>query len=101
MTDVILDDCIVSTTDSSYQLNRAKLEKTSPILSQFLDLKDERMIESLHAILRKIVALEHPSGCFQEILSCLYDNFTITKSAIFQWRDDTDPFEQEGKGKCS
>lgn len=100
MTDVILDNCIESTIDSSYQLNRTKLEKSLPILAQFLDLKNERIIECLHAILRKIVALEHPSGCFQEILSCLYDNFTLTKEAIFQWRDNNDPLEQEGKGEC-
>lgn len=68
-------------------------------MAQFLDMEIERHIECLHAILRKIVALEHPSGCFQEILSCLYDNFTLTKKAILQWRDNTDSFEQEGKGK--
>lgn len=99
LTDAILDNCIEKTIDGSYQLNRTTLVKLSAILTQFLDTKAEREIQCLHAITRRIVDLEHPSGVMHEILTCLYDNFALSKKGLFMWRDDNDPHEQEGKGK--
>lgn len=102
LTDVILDHCLDKTIDRSYQLNRSKLDKCSGLLSHFLDSipqRDEQEVQCLHVVKRKIVELEHPSGCLHEILTCLYDNFALSKEGFFKWRDDTDQFEQEGKGK--
>lgn len=101
LTDVILEHCLEKTIDRSYQLNRIKLDKCSALLSQFLDQipkRDEQEVQCLHVVKRKIVELEHPSGCLHDILSCLYDNFALSKEGFFKWRDDTDPLEQEGKG---
>ena len=98
MTDIILEECIQKTLEG-FQLNKSKFEKFAPLLSQFLDTKEEREIQCLHAIKRKIVELEHPSGCLQDILSCLYDNFALSRKGFLKWRDDNDAHEQEGKGK--
>lgn len=92
------------TIDGSYQLNKIKLEKCSQLLTHFLespdnDIRDDREVQCLHVIKRKIVELEHPSGCLHDILTCLYDNFALSKTGFFKWREDTDPTEQEGKGK--
>jgi hypothetical protein len=100
LTESILDNCIEKTNgDGSYQLNRQKLEKCSPLLTQFVDNIEEREVQCLHAIRQRIVELEHPSGCLQDILTCLYDIFALSKEGFLKWRDDTDPHEQEGKGK--
>lgn len=92
------------TIDGSYQLNKIKLEKCSQLLTHFLESTDDEVRESrevqcLHVIKRKIVELEHPSGCLHDILTCLYDNFALSKKGFFKWREDTDPTEQEGKGE--
>lgn len=101
MTDAVLEHCIEKTTDGSYQLNRVKLDGCSALLAQFLDSKTDREIQCLHAIKRTIVELEHPSGCLHEILTCLYDNFALSKDGFLAWKDDSDPLEQEGKGETT
>lgn len=93
--------CLEKTIDSSYQLNRQKLEKCTPLLVRFIDSKVELEVQALHVITRKIVELEHPSGCLYEIMTCLYDNFALSKLGFFKWHDDNDPLEQEGKGKIT
>lgn len=98
LTDSVLEQCIEKTTDS-YTVNRTKLDKCSLILAQFIDVAPEREVQCLNAVKRKIVELEHPSNCFQEILSCFYDNFLLTKEGFNKWREDNDPLEQEGKGE--
>jgi hypothetical protein len=85
--------------DGSYQLNRTKLEKCSSLLTHFINSNPELEVQCLHVITRKIVALEHPSGCLHEILTCLYDNFALSKEGFFKWKDDNTKDEQEGKGK--
>lgn len=99
LTEEILKYCLEKTIDSSYQLNRTKLEKCTPLLNRFIDSNVELEVQTLHVITRKIVELEHPSGCLYEIMTCLYDNFALSKRGFFKWRDDKDPLEQEGKGK--
>lgn len=96
---MILDHCLERTIDLSYQLNRQKLEKCTPVLARFIDSNEELEVQALHVITRKIVELEHPSGCLYEIMTCLYDYFALSKPGFFKWRDDNDPLEQEGKGK--
>jgi len=102
MTESVLEQCIDKTIDGSYQVNDKKLEDlAAPVLCQFLDLKAEREIHSLYAIQRLINRLQHPNKMFSTILSCLFDNFAMSKTAILKWRDDNNPAEQEGKGKDS
>lgn len=93
--------CLEKTIDSSYQLNRTKLEKCTPLLIRFLESNVDLELQSLHVITRKIVELEHPSGCLHEILTCLYDNFALSEAGFFKWLEDNDPLEQEGKGKIN
>lgn len=99
MTEIILEHCLAKTIDGSYELNRPKLENCSPYLNHFLDQEVDREVQCLHVITRMIVEREHPSGCLHEILTCLYDNFALSKNGFFKWRDDNDPLEQEGKGE--
>lgn len=101
MTETILEHCLVKTIDGSYELIRQKLENCAPYLNQFLDQEVNREVQCLHVITRMIVEREHPSGCLHEILSCLYDNFALSKTGFFKWRDDEDPLEQEGKGEIN
>lgn len=101
LTDVILEHSLEKTIDRSYMLNRPKLDKCSSLLNHFLDTipkREEYEVQCLHVVKRKIVELEHPSGCLHDILTCLYDNFALSKEGFFKWRDDADPLEQEGKG---
>lgn len=82
-----------------YSLNKPKLEKLTPLLAQFYDMKPEREVQGLHSIKRIVVELEHPGGFLQEVLTTLYDNFALSKEGFSMWRDDSDPHEQEGKGE--
>lgn len=96
--ELILKRSIEKLPDGSYKLEREKLDIGASLLTQFVEKSKEKQIECLKVIHHFMNELEHPSGCLNDILSCLYDNFALSKSAFFKWHDDSDPLEQEGKG---
>lgn len=87
---------IQKTIGDSYQVNLTKLERFSGLLTQYLDGNVEREMISLHMIMQLMNNLQHPSGVLPNILSCLYDNFALSRAGLYKWRDDDTP--QEGKG---
>ena len=97
--ELILKRSIEKLPDGSYKLEREKLDIGASLLTQFVEKSKDKQIECLKVIHHFMNELEHPSGCLNDILSCLYDNFALSKSAFFKWHDDSDPLEQEGKGK--
>lgn len=96
--ELILKNCIEKLADGSHRLEREKLDFGVSILTQFVERSKEKQIQCLKVIHLYMNELEHPSGYLSEILTCLYDNFALNKSAFFKWHDDNDPLEQEGKG---
>lgn len=80
-------------------MNKSKLENASALLTQFTDGKMDREIYCLYAVNGKLVELEHPVGCTNEILTCMYDHFVFSKETFMKWKDDNNPKEQEGKGE--
>lgn len=97
LTAVILDNCVEKTSEG-FSVDKSKLEIATPLLINFTDGKMDREIHCLYAINAKLVELEHPVGCTNEILSCMYDNFVLSKETFMKWKDDNNPKEQEGKG---
>jgi hypothetical protein len=85
--------------DGSHRLQREKLDSCVMLLTQFVEKSKDKQIQCLKVIHHYMNELEHPSGYLNDILTCLYDNFALSKSAFFKWHDDEDPAEQEGKGK--
>lgn len=98
LVELILRRSIEKLADGSYRVEREKLDLGASLLTQFTEKSKEKQIESLKVIHRFMNEIEHPSGCLNDVLSCLYDNFALSKSAFFKWHDDKDPLEQEGKG---
>lgn len=94
--ELILRRSIEKLADGSYKVEREKLEHGAALLTQFVEKSKEKQIECLKIIHRIMNELEHPCGCLNDILSCLYDNFALSKSAFFKWHDE--PLDQEGKG---
>jgi hypothetical protein len=97
--ELTLKNCIEKMTDGSYRLERERLDFFAPLLTQFVEKSKDKQIQCLQVIHRFMNELEHPQSCLNDILTCLYENFALSKSAFFRWHDDTDPLEQEGKGK--
>lgn len=95
--ELILRICIVKQNDGSYVIEREKLDSLSQVLSHFIEKQEEDQVQCLKVIQYFINKLEHPYGCLNDILTCLYENVALSKSAFFKWHDD--PQEQEGKGK--
>lgn len=95
---LVLKNCIEKQADGSYSVDREKLDSQALLLSHFAE-KQDKQIQCLRVIHQYMNELEHPSGCLNEILTCLYENFALSKSAFFKWHDDKNPQEQEGKGK--
>lgn len=98
LTALVLDNCLVKESEG-YRVNKSKIEKTSLLLAQFIDMKDNRVLQCLYAFNAKMVEIEHAVGCTHDIITCLYDNFAITKKGFNKWKDDKNPKEQEGKGE--
>lgn len=96
--ELILRKNIEKLADGSYRVEREKLDIGASLLTQFVEKSKDKQIECLKVVHHIMNELEHPSGCLNDILSCLYDNFALSKSAFFKWHDDNDPLEQEGKG---
>ncbi|KAG5682138.1 hypothetical protein PVAND_011512 [Polypedilum vanderplanki] len=96
--ELLLKNCIEKMHDGSYRLERERLDFFAPLLTQFVEKSKEKQIQCLQVIHRYMNELEHPQSCLNDILTCLYENFALSKSAFFKWHDDDDPHEQEGKG---
>lgn len=96
--ELILKNCIEKQADGSFSVDREKLDLQVVILTNFVE-KQDKQIQCLKVIHHYMNELEHPSGCLNDILTCLYENFALSKSAFFKWHDDKNPQEQEGKGR--
>lgn len=96
---LILRNCIEKLPDGLHHIEREKLDSGTSLIAQFVEKNKEKQIQCLKVIHQFMNELEHPSGCLNDILTCLYDNFALSKSAFFKWHDDKDPLEQEGKGR--
>ena len=92
--ELILRRSIEKLADGSYKVEREKLEQGASLLTQFVEKSKDKQIECLKIIHRIMNELEHPCGCLNDILSCLYDNFALSKSAFFKWHDD--PLDHDG-----
>lgn len=98
LTTVFLDVCLEKTLES-YIVNKSKLETASILLSNLCDGKTDREIHCLYAINGKLVELEHPVGCTNDILTTMFDNCVFSEETFMLWKDDSNPKEQEGKGR--
>lgn len=97
--ELILRICITKQADGLYVVEREKLDSHVQVLSHFVEKLEESQVECLKVTQRFINKLEHPYGCLNEILTCLYENVALSKTAFFKWHDDNNPLEQEGKGE--
>lgn len=97
--ELILRICITKQSDGSYEVEREKLDSLAQVLSHFVEKQDEDQVQCLKVIQYFINKLEHPYGCLNDILTCLYENVALSKTAFFKWHDDDNPQDQEGKGE--
>lgn len=97
--ELILKFSITKQNDGSYVVEREKLDFLVQVLSHFVENQEENQVQCLRVIQYYINKLEHPYGCLTDILTCLYENVALSKTAFFKWHDDDSPQEQEGKGK--
>lgn len=102
--ELILRICITKQSDGSYVVEKEKLDSLVQVLSHFVEKQEDDQVLCLKVIQHVINKLEHPYRCLSDILTCLYENVALSKSAFFKWHDDENPQDQEGKGgflKCN
>lgn len=96
--ELILKNCIEKLADGSHKLEKDRMDFAASLLTQYVEKNKEKQIDCLKVTHRFMNELEHPQSILHDILSCLYENFALSKNAFFKWHDDNDPLEQEGKG---
>lgn len=83
---------------SSYKLDQEALERYAPLLSRYIDNKENSELQCLYSLQNVIHRFEHPQGILRSIVNSLYEQDVISSEGFMKWRDCKNVLEQEGKG---
>lgn len=79
-------------------IKKELLSSRIPILKKYIDADKERELYAMFALQSLVHKLHHPNKLLHNMIEQLYDGEVISDDGIFDWENNMDVDEQEGKG---
>jgi len=79
-------------------IKKELLSSRIPILKKYIDAIKERELYAMFALQNLVHKLHHPNKLLHNMIEQLYDGEVISDDGIFDWENNLDVDEQEGKG---
>ncbi|XP_039260449.2 eukaryotic translation initiation factor 4 gamma 3-like [Styela clava] len=79
-------------------VDKKKMTDWSILLKKYIENVPDRELQALYGLQYLMVILEQPPNVLRTFFDVLYDMDVIVESSFNNWKDSTDPNEQDGRG---